>query len=512
MKEIKWKRLTLLLVVVLMLVACGGNAAEEAAQAGVEETDSEAAVADTDAEAEEAAEPVEEEAAAEEDAAAEEEAAVEEEAPAEDTAETAGDGPVEIRWFIGLGAGGNPEEIEREEAFVEKFNAAYGDQYTLVMDVVPNETAYDVLKTQIASGDVPDIVGPVGIRGLASFEGAWLDLSPYIEESGYDLSDYDPALVEFYQFGTGEQMFLPLSVFPSALFYNKDLFDEAGLEYPPHEWGAPYADGDEWTFDKLRELAMFLTVDANGNDAEMEEFDPDNIVQFGYDSQWQDIRADWTHMGAGNFVDEDGNAIIPEIWREAAHWYYDGMWEDYFIPNDSYVNSDLMAQGNTFGSGNLAMDAVNLWFNCCTEGVNWDVAAIPSYNGELTSKLHADTFGILNGVEDPDAAWEVYSLLMDEFAADLVDVYGAFPARQSLQDEAVANLQERFPGVDFQVFVDGLAYPDNPSHESALPNFLKASDTYASFGALYQSTPDLDLDEELLNLQDELQSVYNEVQ
>ena len=34
---------------------------------------------------------------------------------------------------------------------------------------VQNATAYDVLKTQIASGDMLDIVGPVGIRGLASF-------------------------------------------------------------------------------------------------------------------------------------------------------------------------------------------------------------------------------------------------------------------------------------------------------------------------------------------------------
>jgi multiple sugar transport system substrate-binding protein len=419
---------------------------------------------------------------------------------------------IEIRWYIGLGAGGNPEEIEREEAFIEKFNAKYGDQYRLVMDVVPNETAYDVLKTQIASGDVPDIVGPVGIRGLASFEGAWLDLSPYIAESNFDLSEYDPALLDFYKFGTDSQLFLPLSVFPSALFYNKDLFDEAGLEYPPHEWGAPYADGDDWTFEKLRDLGMFLTVDANGADATMEGFDPDNIVQFGFDSQWQDIRADWTHIGPGSFVDENGDAVMPDVWREAANWYYDGMWTDYFIPNDSYVNSDLLAQGNPFGSGNLAMDAVNLWYNCCTEGVNWDVAAIPSHNGNLTSKLHADTFGILKGVENPDAAWEVYSLLMGEFAGDLVEVYGAFPARQSLQDQAVAGLEERFPGVDFQVFVDGLAYPDVPSHESAMPNFLKATDTYGSFGSLYQSTPGLDLDAEIEALIAELQEVFDEVQ
>ena len=82
---------------------------------------------------------------------------------------------------------------------------------------------------------------------------------------------------------------------------------------------------------------------------------------------------------------------------------YDGMFKDYFIPNDSYVNSDLLAQGNTFGSGNVAMNPVNLWFTCCAENVQWDVAAVPSFEGSMTSKLHADTFGILRAAKNPQA-------------------------------------------------------------------------------------------------------------
>lgn len=488
------KHLTLVVSVLvllsMLLAACGGGAAEPTpAPAPAVATEAPAAPAP---------------------AAEQPTAAPAAEAPAA-PAPAAG-GPVTIRWFIGLGAGGNPEEIEKETAFVEAFNAKYGDKYNLVMDVVSNNTAYDVLKTQIAAGDVPDIVGPVGIRGLASFEGAWLDLNPFITESGFDLSDYDPALVDFYKFGTDSQLFLPFAVFPSGVMYNKALFDEAGLEYPPHEWGAPYADGDEWNWDKMRELAMILTVDGNGNDATMEGFDPTNITQFGYDAQWQDIRADWSHIHAGTFVDENGKAYVPDVWRTAAKWYYDGMFKDYFIPNDSYVNSDLLAQGNTFGSGNVAMNPINLWFTCCTGDVAWDVAAVPSFEGGLTSKLNADTFGILKAAKNPQASWEVYSLFMDEFAGDLAAVYGAFPARQSLQADAVAGLQERFPDVDFQVFVDGLAYPDVPSSESALPNFLEASATYSTFGAKYQSTPGLDIDKELDNLVVELQKVYDKAQ
>jgi len=484
----KWFSLVgLLLVVSLLLTTCGATP-EPTEAPQVVPTEEEVAAQPTE---EVAAQPTEEVAAPTE-------------APSGEA--------VEIRWFIGLGAGGNPEEQEKENAFVEKFNAKYGDRYELVLDIVPNATAYDVLKTQIASGDVPDIVGPVGVRGLWSFEGAWLDLAPYVEKYSYDLSDFNPALVEFYQLGPQGQVGLPFAVYPSALWYNKDLFDEAGLDYPPHEWGAPYADGDEWTFDKLRDLAMYLTVDGNGNDATMAEFDPDNTVQFGYDAMWTDIRGKWTFFGAASFVGPDGKAQMPEVWREAAHWYYDGMWTDHFIPNDNYVNSDLLAQGNTFGSGNVAMNPNHTWYTCCFEGVNWDIAAIPSYNGQITAKMHADTFGIPKAAKDPDAAFQVLGLMLGEFAPDLLEVYGAFPARASLQDSALAKMQESFPGADLDVFIGGLSYPDNPNHESGMPNFLKASDRYGTFGSLYQSTPDLDLDAELDTLVSDLQGIFDEVQ
>ncbi len=55
------------------------------------------------------------------------------------------------------------------------------------------------------------------------------------------------------------------------------MFDEAGLNYPPATYGEPYVMPDgtevEWSFETLTELAKFLTVDANGADATMDEFD-----------------------------------------------------------------------------------------------------------------------------------------------------------------------------------------------------------------------------------------------
>ena len=227
---------------------------------------------------------------------------------------------------------------------------------------------------------------------------SWATLSMIIQRlTGATWSDFSEASVETYRLEGEGLVGIPFAVYPSAMFYNRDLFDEAGLDYPPHEWGADYADGDPWDIAKLEELAMILTVDANGNDANSPDFDPENIVQFGYHTVWSDgLRTDCAALfGADHVIDENGKAYLSDDWRECVRWYYSGIHEKHFIPNQTYEVSDLLANDNTFDSGNLAMTHSHLWYTCCVEDVpNWDAAAVPSYNGELTSKLHADTFRI----------------------------------------------------------------------------------------------------------------------
>ena len=66
------------------------------------------------------------------------------------------------------------------------------------------------------------------------------------------------ASVDFYRSDEFGLEGLPFAIFPSMLYYQRDMFDEADLEYPPHAYGDPYVlDGEEvtWDFDTLRELA-----------------------------------------------------------------------------------------------------------------------------------------------------------------------------------------------------------------------------------------------------------------
>jgi multiple sugar transport system substrate-binding protein len=489
------KSLLIAVVVVFvfaLLTACGGAAAPAEEPAAEEEAAEEEA-------------PAEEE-AAEEEAPAEEEAA-EEEAPAEEEM-AEDDGPVEIRWFIGLGAGAQPEQVPLEEEFVAKFNESH-DDIELVMEVVHYDTAYDTFSTQLASGEAADIVGPVGVRALGTYGNAWLDLTDQIDASGYDLSDFNPSLVEFYQDPSYGQTALPFAVYPSVMFYNPALFDEAGLEYPPHEFGAPYADGDPWDWDKVQELAMILTVDANGNDATSPDFDSENVVQWGLEFQWTDPRGEATYIGGANHVYDGEGASVPDEWGQAWTWLYDAIWTDHFVPNEDQRQSDVLV-GGQFGSGTVAMAPNNSWFICCGPEDGWDIAAIPTgLDGNITAKLHADTFAIVGATEHPAEAFEVLSYMLGEGAPELLSIYGAQPARASLIATAQEQMAADYPDVDLAVFLEGLNYPDNPNHEAWMPGISEANDRIGAFQTLMRSTSDLDIDAEIDTLESDLQAIFD---
>ena len=433
---------------------------------------------------------------------------------------------VQIRWYVGLGAGTDAPLVAAQEEIVADYNASQ-DEIELVLEIVDNAQAYDVLSTQIAAGNAPDIVGPMGIRGRASFPGAWLDMSSLIDARGYDLGDFDPALIEFYRVEGEGQLGIPFAVFPSFLMYNIDLFDEAGIPYPPSAYGEAYVDWDgverEWNTETLRDLAMILSVDINGADATMDEYDTENIVQFGYGSQFTDIRGRATLFGAANFADADGNAVIPDAWREAEHWYHNAMWGDYFYPNGVYSGSEIMGGGssNWFDTGNMGMITIHLWFlgwGTANLDAAWDFGPVPSHNGVTTAKLHADTFGVMNSTENPDAAFEVLTYLLGERAADLTSLYGGMPARLSLQgdfiERTVAAQGEVYPDVDWanlnwDVVLAGLQHPDNPNHEEGMPSFLEASARYGEYGQLVDNNADADVDAELDALQADLQAIFD---
>ena len=491
--------LSLLIIATMVLSACGGPAATEAPQA-------------TEAPATEAPQATE--------------------APATE-APASGD-KVQIRWFVGLGTGTDPAQLPAQEKAVADFNASQ-DGIELVLEVVPYDSAYATLATQIASGAGPDIIGPVGVGGSNAFYGQYLDLTPYIESTGFDTSVYEPALIEFYQTEEG-QVGLPFLVFPAAVYYVPAMFDEAGLEYPPANYGDKYTlDGQEvdWNWETFVEVAKRLTVDVNGANAAEDGFDPTQMVQVGYANQWQThvaYQASYVNGGADIVDGEEGNyqSAMPDSWKEANKLVYDGMWGDQpFMATGPLAGAPEFGNGNLFNSGKAAMAITPLWYTCCLDefrdaGFEFNAGILPlGADGEPHGRVDADTIRIWKGTKHPEEAFKALSYLIGPEGtqtlvigtADVPAAYSGLPADPAYQQPYVDGLLERYPfttAETWETFKAGLAYPDSPSAEQWQPNWNEAWARQQTFFDLIQNTPpdQLDFDAEWQKMVDDLNAIY----
>ena len=433
-------------------------------------------------------------------------------APVLTTGEGCATGATKVVWFVGLGAGSQPDQVPVERAWADKYNKSQ-TAVCLTLNVVFNQgqNSYDALRAMIAGGTSPDIVGPVGKAGRASFQGGWADISPLAQAAGYDLTKYDPSLLEFMK-DEGVLVGIPFAMFPSTIMYNKKLFDEAKLPYPPHKVGEQYQ-GKDWTIDTMSQLAMKLTVDAKGNDATNAAFDAKSIKQFGFVQQWpSDYRSMAALFGGSLPYDtkDQTKAVLSDNAKAYGKWLYDAIWKYHFYPTADYANSDLLAKGNEFSSGNIAMAYAHSWYTCCFDlaKTSWDMGVVPSYNGKITAKMHGDTFAILKGSKNQAAAFKALSAMVND--ADLYTLYGGLPATVSARPAFFASLNAKVGTnkVDWSVMEAMLAYPDVPNHEAWMPNFAKATDVGTTFLTNIRQNPNLNMDAELQKFIIDLNTVF----
>ncbi len=434
-------------------------------------------------------------------------------------------GKVKIRWFVGLGTGTDPAQVTVQEEVVKDFNASQ-DKIELVLEIVPYDSARDTLSTQIASGAGPDIVGPVGWGGSNDFYGQWLDLTAAIKDNKFDTGIFDPALIKFYQV-EGEQVGLPFAVFPGAMYFVPSMFDEAGLAYPPQKYGDKYVlDGNEvdWNWDTVTEVAKRLTVDVNGLNSTEEGFDRAQIAQVGYSAQWQSVLSVATfYDGAANIYSGskkgEYKSTIPAGWKDAWKWYYAGMWGDQpFIPTGPLNAAPEFGNGNAFNTGKGAMGLTQTWYTCCLgdfakAGNEFQLGIQPlGADGEVNGRVDADTFRIWKGTKNPNEAFTVLAYLITTGGDKLLPAYGAMPAIVSKTQAFFDKKSADYPFVtqeSWDVFNQGLAYPDTPSSEQYQPNSIEATARFATFFDLMNNTEGLDFEAEYAKFVDDLNTIYN---
>jgi multiple sugar transport system substrate-binding protein len=338
---------------------------------------------------------------------------------------------------ITMQVSGEPEETRVFSDLAAEFEDANPNIEVRVVEVPDGDDHLARLTTSFAGGTPPDVF-VVNFRDYALFasRSAMEPAGDHLEEMGIDLNDFFPEPVEAFTFN-GDLQCMPQNVSSLVVYYNTDLFENAGLETP-----AP-----DWTWEDFRRTALTLTKgDVRGVGIEPQVI---RIAPFVW-SNGGEIVDDLESPSQFTFDDPAS--------REALEFIVSLVRDDQVVPTES----ELAAQDleTRFITGKLGMVLSSRRDTPAFRevvGLNWDVAALPVAN-EPAGILHSDAYCVARESDEQDAAFAFVSYAMSEEGQALAALSGrTVPSRRSVA-ESGAFLDPVQPPEHSEVFVDGIPF------------------------------------------------------
>ena len=326
------------------------------------------------------------------------------------------------------------------EASLEKFRAEHPDITLEHEDLT--EGYYDRLNVMLASETLPDVVN---IRSFDMYDwyrlGNLHSVTPFLDaDPDLDPEDLIDAIMQscFYE---GEYWGLPYDASVMIFYYNKNLFDAAGVPYP----------AGEWNWDNLVEMGQALT-----NEAE-QAF---GLARFPSITDWQ--VEPWFLSAGAQIINEERTEwtlIGPEAEETLA--FLISLTNDLKIAPPPEAQSDL----NLFVIGKGAMYSSGQWEipgnRDAIQDFEWDIAPYPAGPAGHRPITHGGTYIMYAKTQVPEAAWEIQKWICAEEDWQ-TNVYGAsgysVPSLKSVSEQAwLAPVeQEGRPPANARVVLDEL--------------------------------------------------------
>jgi multiple sugar transport system substrate-binding protein len=333
---------------------------------------------------------------------------------------------------------GDPAELANQISLVEAFEAEHPG-----IDVEVTVSDWDAywtgLQTSIAGGDAPDVFAMDGpLFPDYQSRGVLLDLKPYIDRDGFDVTALADAGVAHFTTADGGQYGLPRDLNVVALYYNKAMFDAAGLAYPDETW--------DW--DTLVEVGKQLTLDADGNG---------QPEQWGFYTETSDMENYWSELvwqNGGEIISEDRTQTL--LGSEEAvgglQFLQDLIWTHKIMPP-----ADIVLQvGDAFEQGLAAMESNGSWLvpTHLNAGIDLGIAPLPAGPAGQATSVNPTGAVVSATSKNPEAAWTFVSWLVGPEAQEmLMASKAALPVDKSVLAGPYATA---FPGSD--VFAQALEY------------------------------------------------------
>lgn len=302
------------------------------------------------------------------------------------------------------------------------------------LQVNPWTDFWTKLQVGATGGTAPDAFWMLGDKfQVYAANDQLLPLSGAIESAGVDLGVYPQALVDLFTYD-GELYGLPKDFDTVGLWYNKELFDAAGVAYPT----------DEWTWDDVRDAAAKLT-DADAG-----------VYGIAAPLNRQEGFYNTVAQAGGYIIDGTTSGYDDPKTQEGIQFWTDLVADGYSPTLQQFADTEAVA---AFENGTVAMYYGGSFY-----------ASRFYENAELRSKIDvtvlpagAERGTVINGIQNVGFAGTQHPAELEKFllflggkeAAEIQAATGAvIPAYENTQQAWVDSM----PEFNLQVFLDQTAY------------------------------------------------------
>ena len=263
------------------------------------------------------------------------------------------------------------------------------DHPGVTIEMIPYAGEDAKLDSMIAAGTPPDLF-VIGGENLIKYYvgGALLNLQPLIDADGSDLSIYFPQILEAPRKADGGLYGLGPDCGAELFYYNKTLFDQAGLSYPD----------DTWTWKEVTEAAEAMTQGAGAE------------KQYGilpYESPPSQYAVLW--QNGVEIIDEAATTChmdTPEA-IEALD-YMARLVHNEWAPAPQQLRGMGMDRGQLFAAGRVGMMSYGHWaiiYFDDKEKFEWEVTTLPK-NKENATFLYQAIWSASSATKEPDLCWD----------------------------------------------------------------------------------------------------------
>ena len=351
--------------------------------------------------------------------------------------------PVEQPVTLNMTIWGGDTDQKTMEQRLALAKAAYPN-ITVNLQLIASEYETKV-QTMFAGNTAPDIMETAESVNAYSSKGQLLDLTNYFKTAGIDpVASFGQGTVDTYSTG-GKLWAAPDRSGAAVLYYNKDLFDKAGVAYPTGDW--------DWQ--AFRDAAKKLTQrDASGN-----------TTVWGYAAgDWWPWYMSWMYQNGGRVLDDAGKPVVnSQANIDAIQFYNDMVFVDKSAPSPTdYANAGLNngSPDPLFAQGALAMEVTGFWniSSLKDSSINWDIA--PMWHGkEKAVPAFSNALAVTAQSKNPDAAAKIVMFLTSAAGQKPIAENGLdVPSNiQAVADPSFQKAAWNTKGVDLGAFTSSAA-------------------------------------------------------